>query len=284
MAKFLTGHKLNAEIEEIFERAEEHLILISPYIKLHERYASTLSTKIDNHKLQITIVFGKNEDDISRSMKHEDFKFFKEFPNIEILYEKSLHAKYYANENTSILSSMNLYSYSQDNNIEAGVKTKSAGDDSFDAQAWEYFNRVIEQAELVFLKTPQYESKIMGLKKTYQGSLVEVDELTELFRNKSRFESTNRNGNYERIKVEQSGDSSSKIFNSGYCIRTGKPIPFNPKQPLSDDAFQNWTKYSNDEYPEKFCHYSGELSNGETSFSKPILRKNWNKAKTDHGF
>ena len=283
MAKFLTGHKLNAEIEEIFERAEEHLILISPYIKLHERYTSALLTKINDPKLQITIVFGKNEDDISRSMKQEDFNFFKQFPNIEILYEKNLHAKYYANESTSILSSMNLYSYSQDNNIEAGVKTKSAGEDSFDAQAWEYFIRVIAQAELVFLKTPQYESKMMGLKKTYKGSIVGVDDLTEFFRNKSKFVSTNRKGNYEKIKAEQPRDSASKKFNSGYCIRTGKPIPFNPKQPLSEGAFQNWAKFCNSEYPEKFCHYSGETSNGETSFSKPILGKNWSKARAEHG-
>jgi len=118
MAKFLTGNYLNAELEKIFEDAMGSLILISPYIRLHERYASSLRAKQDNYNLEITIVFGKNEDDISRSMKEEDFNFFKAFPNIEIRYEKRLHAKYYANDFDSILTSMNLYSYSQDNNIE----------------------------------------------------------------------------------------------------------------------------------------------------------------------
>jgi hypothetical protein len=284
MAKFLTGNKLNAELEKIFEQAEEHLFLISPYIKLHDRYASTLGAKKNDYELEIIIVFGKNEEDISRSMKQDDFNFFKEFPNIQIRYEKRLHAKYYANEYGAILTSMNLYNYSQDNNIEAGVLTKSKHEDGFDDQAWEYFKRVIDQSELLFRNAPQYESGMFGLKKKYSGSKIEVDKLSEFFANKSKFESTNRKGNYEKIKVEQPRDSPSKIFNSGYCIRTGKPIPFNPKQPLSDSAFQNWAKFSNDEYPEKFCHYSGELSNGETSFSKPILRKNWNEAKSEHGF
>ena len=110
MAKFLTGNELNSELEKILEGAEEQIILISPYIKLHDRYASTLRTKLNNHKLEITIVFGKNEDDMSRSMKQDDFNFFKEFPNIQIRYEKRLHAKYYASESAAILTSMNLYS------------------------------------------------------------------------------------------------------------------------------------------------------------------------------
>ena len=33
------------------------------------------------------------------------------------------------------------------------------------------------------------------------------------------------------------------------------------------------------DYLEKYCHFSGEPSNGETSFNKPILKKNWKKAK-----
>jgi hypothetical protein len=60
MAIFLTGNELNATLESLFEFADEHLILISPYIKLHDRYASVLKTKKDNPNLKITVVFGKN--------------------------------------------------------------------------------------------------------------------------------------------------------------------------------------------------------------------------------
>ncbi len=40
--QFLSGNELNLELEKLFENADEHLILISPYISLHERYASVL--------------------------------------------------------------------------------------------------------------------------------------------------------------------------------------------------------------------------------------------------
>ena len=45
-----------------------------------------------------------------------------------------------------------------------------------------------------------------------------------------------------------------------------------------------WSKYEDKKYPEKFCHFSGEDSKGETSVGKPILKKNWNKAKEKFGF
>lgn len=300
MAKFLTGNELNAELEKLFEQAEEQIILISPYIKLHDRFASTLRTKKDNSKLEIIIVFGKNEEDLSRSMKQEDFNFFKEFPNIQIRYEKRLHAKYYSNESSAILTSMNLYNFSQDNNIEAGVMTKATllgnlannlltnvtGEDSFDKTAWAYFLRVIEQSDLLFKKVPEYESTMLGLSKKYKSSKVEVDKLTDFFDNKSKYDNNSKKDTYEKKVIEQPKqtyfEKPKQTDNFGYCIRTGKQIPFNANKPYTDEAFQSWSKFSNEEYPEKFCHFSGEHSNGETTKARPILRKNWKKAKETH--
>ena len=286
MAKFLTGNELNSELEKIFEDAQEQIILISPYIKLHDRFISTLKSKKDNPNLEITIVFGKNEDDLSKSMKYEDFEFFKEFPNIQIRHERRLHAKYYANETAAILSSMNLYSYSQDNNIEAGILTKVTlignignsirskvtGTDSLDDQAWGCFLRVIEQSDLLFEKKPQFDKGTLnsGFNKKYLESSIEVDKLSEFFSNKKSSSAQKRKGSFEKKPV----DSKSQ----GYCIRTGVSIPFNTKRPFSDSAFTSWNKFKDPDYKEKFCHYSGEASNGETSFTRPILKKNWKKA------
>jgi hypothetical protein len=227
MAKFLTGNELNSELEKLFERAYNQIILISPYIKIHDRFASTLRTKKDYPEIQLIIVFGKNEDDISRSMKEEDFNFFKEFPNIQIRYEKRLHAKYYANEDNAILTSMNLYNYSQDNNIEAGVMTKAnvlsnlasnimsiAGEDSFDNAAWQYFNRVIDQSELLFNKVPIYESVMLGLSKKYKSSKIEVDKLTDFFGNKQRKGTTVKQEVHDQVITkasESAGNNMEKL-------------------------------------------------------------------------
>lgn len=288
MAKFLTGNKLNSELSHLLEKADETIILISPFIKLHDRYASILRTKKENPKIEIKVVFGKNEDDLSKSMKKEDFDFFKEFPNIQIRYEKRLHAKYYASESSAILTSMNLYSFSQDNNIEAGVMTKATllgnitnviNEDSFDGQAWEYFGRVIEQSKLLFHKVPKFDKGKLGtgLGKKYLLSDIEVDLLSDFFNNKTKYDSNNKKPFIKKDRIENV--KNNKMVTNGYCIRTCVEIPFNVKKPLSNSAYKQWNKYGDSNYAEKFCHFSGEDSNGETSVNRPILKKNWRKAK-----
>lgn len=273
MAEFIHGNELNAQLEKIFENAEERIILISPFIKLHDRFISVLRAKKDNPRLELILVFGKNEDDISKSMRQEDFDFFKNFPNISIYYEKRLHAKYFANEERALLTSMNLYSFSQDNNIEFGVLTKGTRE-TLDLEAWNYFNRVIEQSDLLFNKEPNFEkSGIFGLSPKYTGSTITHDELTEFFSNRSKYDS-------ERRKKIFRAPRKKIVSEQGFCIRTGTPIPFNPKKPFCDKAYESWSKFKNESYPEKYCHFSGETSNGNTSYAKPILRKNWNAAKS----
>lgn len=270
MAEFVKGNQLNAELEKIFDNANEQLVIISPFIKLHSRFVDVLKSKKENNKLKITIVFGKNEDNISKSFNEEDFEFLKDFPNIEIKYEPRLHAKYYASESAALLSSMNLYDYSQNHNIEFGILTKvtivgsltgSLLGDSIDADAFNYFDQVVTNSKTLYKKTPQYEDKLMGLTRKYTHSNIEKDDLSTL------------------LNVKVSNQKSNKESYMGYCIRTGEQIPFNPYRPLSDKAYESWSRYKDRDYKEKFCHYSGEPSNGETSFSKPILKKNWSKAK-----
>jgi len=278
MSYFITASDLNSELENIFEFAEKELILISPYIKLHERFKSVLKTKLDNPELSIIVVFGKNETDVSKSMKKEDFEFFKQFPNVQIRHEKRLHAKLFANENDVLITSMNLYDYSQDTNIETGILSRT-NDKYIGTSALGYFDRVIDQAVLLFDKIPVFEKGIFGLTKKYKNSEIQFDVTNEFYSNTN----FNQKRKTERIKNTRSENTVQKN-KSGYCIRTGAAIIFNVEKPLSSNAYISWKKFENDEYAENYCHFSGEASNGNTCVKRPILSKNWNKAKKEHGF
>ena len=116
MAKFVTDSELNAALERIFKEAEESLVIVSPYIKLHDRIKDILKDIKNKPRVEIKLLFGKNETDITKSFHLDDIRFFMEFPNIQIRHNKRLHAKFYANENHSLLTSLNLYEYSQNNN------------------------------------------------------------------------------------------------------------------------------------------------------------------------
>ena len=182
MARFVKNTAVSTEIESVFEDAEEFLLIVSPFIKLHRRFKDILKPKQDNPDLEVTL--------LSRSLSNEDFSFFKQFANIKIYYEPTLHAKYYESEYKGVISSMNLYEFSRDHNIEVGVVTEGTGvlqkfrekvagtRDHLDEEASRYFQDIIENRSPVYHKEPQFKEKMFG-RKEYTGSNVLIDSLTD---------------------------------------------------------------------------------------------------------
>lgn len=260
MARLVKDSELNSEIEYLFRLAEEEIIIISPFIKLHDRIRGILNNRKDD-LVNLIIVFGKNPEDKSKSISREDLQFFQEFKDVEIRYNERLHAKFYANERTSVLTSMNLYDFSMNHNIEFGVVTEKkstlskmvnffSDNVSLDDQATLFLLEVVNESKLIFRKTANFKKSL--LKKEYTGSSIEVDETQSLF----------------EVRESRVIEKKTAI---GYCIRTGIEIPFNPSKPFSPEAYKSWAKYKNPDYPEKYCHRTGKPSNGKTSFNKPFL-------------
>lgn len=292
MAKFVTDSELNAALERIFKDARENLVIVSPYIKLHDRIKDILEEIKGDPQVEIRLLFGKNETDITKSFHVDDIRFFMEFPNIQIRHNKRLHAKFYANETQSLLTSLNLYDYSQNNNIEAGVLSEFTlknmalsmvgSGSNLDNDSIGYFLNVFAKSELLFHREAQFKKAMLGITSSYEGSIIRADQLSEKLDPATRYKTqpTQKTAYASEAKARYTHPKqSTPALQTGYCIRTGRPIPFNPKKPMSDEAYKDWAKFSNPDYPEKYCHFSGEASNGETTLNKPILRKNWAKAQ-----
>lgn len=292
-AQFLTDSALNAALERILREAEEQLILISPFIKLHDRLQALLKQRLNDDKLFIQVVFGKNKENPSKSMSRGELEFFMQFPNIEIKYEARLHAKYYTNDKEGLITSMNLYDYSQDNNIESGILTSvsTLGDianritrsASLDDQALSYFDGIVKQATTIYQKQPEYEKVMFGLSKKYLGSKETHNTVDEFFASRVSERAKKSSTKTAAPRPVTAHEPKAESRSNGYCIRTGTAIPFNVKQPFTEQAFSSWSRYKDENYKEKYCHFSGEASNGETSYAKPILYKNWAKAKERFG-
>ena len=265
MSRFIKHTELAKEIKKLFEEAEDGITIVSPYIKLHPDIKKILHSKKNEEDFFIQIMYGKNQNDISKSLSKEDLEFFKEFKNVCIHYQENLHAKYYANESKSIITSINLHEYSLNHNIEVGILLERnnfpfVGDNSMDEEVFEYFGDVFDASQIVFEKQIKEKKVFFGLFSQSDGTEILEDNSKKMY---SKFVSPNT------VK------SSQKI---GFCIRTGEKIPFNAKQPFSENVFKIWSQYKNKDYKEKYCHFSGEKSNGATSFAKPILAKNWKQA------
>ncbi len=114
MAKFLTTVGNSFYIEQIILNAEKSLTLVTPYLNLSKNLLERL-TDADKENIKITLIYGKNELDEKEKKKINSLK------NIEIYFCSNLHAKCYLNEQSMIITSMNLYEYSERNNREIGI-------------------------------------------------------------------------------------------------------------------------------------------------------------------
>ena len=232
MAKFLDTTGVSDALSKLIKNAEDKLYLISPYLQINNQLKLKIQDRI-KFRIDLIIIYGKDEE-----LKKENDWLFSE-AGIKILFHKDLHAKCYFNEKEAIITSMNLYTFSQQNNVEMGIYVSKLEDK-------ELYGEIAKEVESI-----KRGSEPPRTKNTEQKQI--------------------NNINKHNVKKEE--------FHTGYCIRTGVKIPFSVEKPLSDSAYKQWSKYSDGDYPEKFCHFSGEHSNGETSFNKPILKKNWKKAK-----
>lgn len=237
MAKYLRTSSITAEVENLITEAKEKLYIISPYLKLSDQIKELLNDK-EREKVDVRIIFGKQE------LNPSELEFLQSFQYIRLYFSKNLHAKCYLNENFMIISSMNLYEFSQQNNREMGILI----------------------------------SKDNGDEKVYEDALRDIDSILHNAEDFA-YRKVNKNKNGFNHQYNKNGSSNGK---KGFCIRTGVEIPFNIERPLSYDAYKIWNEYGDMDYPEKFCHFSGEPSYGDTSYFKPILKKNWKKAQDVH--
>lgn len=187
-------------------------------------------------KIDIRVVYGKNE------LQPEENNWLKSMQSIRSSFCKDLHAKCYLNEKEAIITSMNLYEFSQVNNNEMGIYIEKEKDG-------ELYKDLMEEAQRLIRISDEI--------------VVSVEKAADKERN-------------ERPKTKSDKDS-------GFCIRTGVPVPFDIERPFSYEAYKKWNEYGDRDYPEKYCHFSGEDSSGQTSMNKPVLAKNWKKAKEKFG-
>ncbi|WP_050418020.1 phospholipase D family protein [Azoarcus sp. CIB] len=142
MAKFLNTSATNYFLEELIKTAKDRLILISPFLKLNDRMKELLADK-DRLKIDVRIVYGKSE------LQPEEINWLKELSYVRTSFCKNLHAKCYLNEELAIITSLNLYEFSQVNNNEMGVLIRRNDDAELYKDTYEEAQRIIRISDEV---------------------------------------------------------------------------------------------------------------------------------------
>ena len=142
MAKFLNTSATNYFLEELIKDAKDRLILISPYLKLNDRMKELLADK-NRLKIDVRMVYGKSE------LQPQEISWLKELTYIRTSFCKNLHAKCYLNEELCIITSLNLYEFSQVNNNEMGILIRRSEDVELYRDAYDEAQRIIRISDEV---------------------------------------------------------------------------------------------------------------------------------------
>jgi len=210
MIKFLTTSAVASEIEVILINAEREVVLISPYVQFSDNFIQRLQDA--NRKgVLVKIVYreGKLPDAI-----HD---VFRGLDNLNLYNCSRLHAKCYFNERSMVITSMNLYEFSEKNNREMGV--------------------------LVSSDEPLYQDAVAEA----ESILAASDEVHV----QKRRSSTRRGDS----RPQQAARKKERA--RGYCIRCKRRISCNLDAPLCPQCFSSWAQWEDPDYPEKHCHTCG---------------------------
>jgi hypothetical protein len=241
MAEFLTTQGTSYHLENVIINAKEWLILISPYLNITENFLQRLQDA-DKRKVKIYIVYGKDE------LKSEEKSKLQILKNLTLRFCRNLHAKCYLNESSIIITSMNMYAFSEKNNREMGilVRKDSETDRKLYEDAMKEINSILDSA------IP--DTSAIG------GSLMEMGKaLKDIF-------------------VPLSGKNSRRSgLKHGFCIRCRKEIINNPDKPYCSECYNSWSEWKNPDYIEKFCHSCGKRD--DSSMLYPLCRPCFQKSQ-----
>lgn len=142
MAKFLNTSAINYFLEELIKDAKDRLVLVSPFLKLNDRMKELLADK-NRLKIDVRIVYGKSE------LQPQEIDWLRGLTYIRTSFCKNLHAKCYLNEELCIITSLNLYEFSQVNNNEMGILIRRSEDGALYKDAYEEAQRIIRISDEV---------------------------------------------------------------------------------------------------------------------------------------
>lgn len=251
MAQLLTRHGIVDRIYKIIDEAKRELVLISPYIKMDEDTKTLLKEKakapnIFTNAIAIHVIYGKED-------LNEGQKSFFEANGIKVYFRKNLHAKCYLNDKEALVTSLNLYEFSQEHNDEMGILVTKKDDKQL-------YEEIYTQA--------------MRWKVADNKNAVADNKNAVAANGKAKSAASKSSG--------KSRPSRKEKPSVGYCIRCKAKLSANPKKPYCADCYKTWERYSDHDYEDKYCHICG--SEHTATLRRPLCGDCYRKYKDQFDF
>ncbi|WP_135605188.1 phospholipase D family protein [Methanococcoides sp. NM1] len=246
MVEFLNTEGTSYKLNQLIKNADHEIVLISPFLKINQKIKNLIENQDRKRTTDIKIIYGKNE------LQPDENNWIKQLVSVRLAFCKDLHAKCYLSEKEAIITSMNLYEYSQVNNYEMGIYASKENDPSL-------YHEIYIEAMDIFKMSDE-------LKITIEKVESKEDKKVET---KQKHVSAKMNGNKNKTET-------------GFCVRCQDQIKLDPMYPYCKKCFTSWNKYKNEEYKEKYCHICGKTT--ESSKMKPTCYNCYKKHKKDFNF
>ena len=206
MAKFLNTSGTTYHLEELIKGARDKLILISPFLRLNDRIKELLEDK-DRMKIDIRVVYGKNE------LHPAEIQWLNALRFVRTSYCRNLHAKCYLSESAAIVTSLNLYEFSQVNNNEMGILIARDEDADLYRDVVDEAQRIIRVSEEVRISL----ETVKGVEEAPTSAAVDEDQESD-----SKKLPSSRIA--AKLKFRNTGEFLERCEAAGFVERNGEDI------------------------------------------------------------
>ncbi len=232
----LLTHQIPGKIIEIIQNAKDYCFLVTPYFQPWPLLERELEKAARDNK-KIIFIFRKPND------FGDDFSYLNDNYGFDLIFVDRLHTKLYLNEQETLISSMNLYDSSKENNFEVGYYFSSM------CVSRDFKKQIIDDD---ILKSNPYI-----LQGRYFAELEEKEREAQSNSASNQFD--NRVYGFQE--------------NSGICIRCETRIRYNESMPLCPHCYSIWSAFRNEDYPERVCHKCGKQDSwSNITFRNPLCQ------------
>lgn len=163
MSKFLNTTGVSYHLEELIKNTQDRLILISPYLQFHNRIKDHIHN-LNIQKKDIRIVYRESK------LQLEESNWLESQIGVRTSVCSTLHAKCYLNESEAIVTSMNLYSFSQQNNDEMGIYVSKEKDPDLYNDIYVEAQRLLTISEEIRVSVKKIDKQVEDNKRVEKKS------------------------------------------------------------------------------------------------------------------
>lgn len=245
MAKFLTTRGATSEIEGIINNAQKSVVLITPFVRIPASLFQNLMTR-DKEGVRITLIYGKKD------LENAVIDQLRQLKNVKVYFLDNLHAKCYFNEQCMVITSLNLFDFSEQNNREMGVLVTRQADG-------EFFKEAVREANMMISLAKPFNLSPMA---NVQPSTRVIEKPKPSLTNSTEGVGIAFLRGFRDLILDNVG------LGQGYCIECKKRIDFDEYRPYCIDCYKLWGKTW--AHKAGYCHECGGAT--ITTLKKPLCR------------